>query len=35
MVEKTKNEIKFPDIRGEILDIVVQYFHYKAFFTIK
>ncbi len=30
MIEKTKNEVKFPDIRGEILEIVVQYFHYKV-----
>ena len=30
MAEKASNEIEFPDIRGEVLEIVIEYFYYKV-----
>ncbi len=32
MIEQTKNEVKLSNIRGEILEIIIQYFHYKVLF---
>eukprot|EP00826_Nyctotherus_ovalis_P052231 TRINITY_DN6598_c0_g2_i1.p1 TRINITY_DN6598_c0_g2~~TRINITY_DN6598_c0_g2_i1.p1 ORF type:complete len:136 (-),score=48.32 TRINITY_DN6598_c0_g2_i1:74-460(-) len=29
MIEQSRNEISFPDIRSDVLEIVVEYFYYK------